>query len=501
MKGKYILALDQGTTSSRAVLFDREGGLAGMAQREFPQFYPRPGWVEQDPLDILNSQLEAVKELMTHTGIDRTRIEAIGITNQRETAVVWEKETGLPVYPALVWQDKRTSAFMNQFRRNEIERSFREKTGLVADTYFSASKVYWILDHNPQLREKARAGKLLFGTVDSWLIWKLTGRKVHATDLTNASRTLLFNINTLEWDDDMMELFGVPGVMMPEVKPSAGEYGRVSADFPFLQGIPVTGVAGDQQAALLGQGCLDPGMVKNTYGTGCFLLMNTGTRPVFSRSGLLTTIAWGIGNQVYYAMEGSIFIAGAAIQWLRDSLGIIAAASESDPISREAGETGDLFVVPAFSGLGAPYWDMNARGGILGISHSTDRKKIVRATLESLAYQTRDVILAMENDSDVPVLQLKVDGGASANNFLMQFQADILGKEVHRPENIEATAMGAAILAGLGSGFWNMNEIRQFHSAVTVFTPEMPSSVREKKYCKWLKAVERVKAWAEEEES
>ncbi|MCS3915223.1 glycerol kinase [Caldanaerobacter subterraneus subsp. tengcongensis MB4] len=454
---KYVMALDQGTTSSRAIIFDHSGKMIASLNKEFRQIYPKPGWVEHDPMEIWESQIEVAKGVIEKAGIKPEDIAAIGITNQRETTVVWDKNTGKPIYNAIVWQCRRTAPICDDLKNKGFDKKIREKTGLVVDAYFSGTKVKWILDNVEGAREKAERGELLFGNIDTWLIWNLTRGKVHVTDYSNASRTMLFNIHELKWDKEILEELNVPENMLPEVKPSSHVYGYTDKSI-FGVEIPIAGDAGDQQAALFGQACFKPGMAKNTYGTGCFMLMNTGEKAVPSKTGLLTTIAWGIDGKVEYALEGSIFITGAAIQWLRDELRIIDNAPQSEEYALKVEDTNGVYVVPAFVGLGAPYWDMYARGVIVGLTRGAKREHIIRATLESIAYQTRDVLEAMQEDSGIKLQALKVDGGASANNFLMQFQADILGVPVDRPQVIETTALGAAYLAGLAVGFWNSRE-------------------------------------------
>lgn len=458
---QYILSLDQGTSSSRAIVFDEKGEIRAVAQREFRQIFPQSGWVEHDPHEIWSSQASVIAEAIASIGINGLDIAAIGITNQRETTIVWDRITGEPVYNAIVWQDRRTSAYCDALKAEGRTEFIREKTGLIIDAYFSATKIKWILDHVEGVREKAEAGKLAFGTVDSWLIWRLTRGEVHVTDVTNASRTMLYNINRLAWDEELLELFGIPRSMMPEVKSSSEIYGHTKTTL-FAHKVPIAGIAGDQQAALFGQMCIEPGMVKNTYGTGCFLLMNSGDKPVFSRNNLITTIAWKIGDQVTYALEGSIFVGGAIVQWLRDGLGIIRSSSEIEALADRVPDTGGVYFVPALTGLAAPYWDQYARGAISGISRGTTAAHIARAALEGIAYQTMDVVNAMMRDAEIELKELRVDGGAAANNLLMQFQADILRTTVIRPKIIETTALGAAYLAGLAVGYWkNTDEIRQ----------------------------------------
>ena len=489
---QFILAIDQGTTSSRAILFEKSGSIKAVEQQEFTQIYPKPGWVEHDANEIWQTQLMVTNNVLKNNAIDASQIAGIGITNQRETTIVWDKNTGEPIHNAIVWQDRRTASICDQMKADGMEDYVRENTGLVVDAYFSGTKVKWILDNVGGARAKAEGGELLFGTVDSWLVWKMTGGKTHITDYTNASRTLIYNIKKLEWDEKLLDYLNVPKSMLPEVKPSSFQYGQTEL---FGGNIPIAGIAGDQQAALFGQACHAPGMAKNTYGTGCFMLMNTGTEPVQSKSGLLTTIAWGINDKVYYALEGSVFIAGAAIQWLRDGLKLIDEAPDSEFYAMKVPDTEGVYVVPAFAGLGAPYWDMYARGAIFGLTRGTSKTHMVRATLESLAYQTKDLLNAMENDSGVPLAKLRVDGGASANNLLMQFQADILNTKVERPSVIETTALGAAYLAGIAVGFWQLEEINQNWQIDQAFEASMADDKRDKLYKGWKKAVERTMGW------
>jgi len=492
----YVMAFDQGTTSCRAILFDKEGKIVGVSQQEFAQIYPKAGWVEHDAMEIWGTQSGVARQVLEVNGIRPDEIAAIGITNQRETTVVWDKNTGRPIYNAIVWQCRRTADICEELKAKGYEELIREKTGLVIDAYFSGTKIKWILDNVEGAREKAERGDLLFGTMDTWLIWNLTRGKVHVTDYTNASRTMIYNINTLEWDDELLEILNIPKSMLPEVRPSSEIYGTTDERTFGGANIPIAGDAGDQQAALFGQACFEEGMAKNTYGTGCFLLMNTGEKPVKSENGLLTTIAWGLDGKVNYALEGSIFIAGAAIQWLRDELRLIYDSPQSEYYANLVPDTNGVYVVPAFTGLGAPHWDMYARGAILGLTRGVKREHIVRATLESIAYQTKDVIRAMEEDSKIKLNRLKVDGGASANNFLMQFQSDILGVPVDRPKIAETTAQGAAYLAGLAVGFWkDKEEIKDKWELNKTFDVNMDSDKREKLYSKWLKAVERSKDW------
>lgn len=496
MVKKYILALDQGTTSSRAIIFDREGKIIRQCNKEFSQIFPQPGWVEHDPEEIWQTQLEVAQNVIEEAGIAVTEIAAVGITNQRETTVVWDKNTGKPVYNAIVWQCRRTAEDCQQLKREGWDPIIRKKTGLIVDAYFSGTKVNWILKHIPGVRERADRGQLLFGTIDTWLIWKLTGGKVHATDYSNASRTMIYNIHQLKWDEEIAEGLGVPLEMLPHVRPSSGDFGTTLKEF-FGMELPITGVAGDQQAALFGQCCFIPGMTKNTYGTGCFMLMNTGEKPVQSQNGLLTTIAWGIDDKVYYALEGSIFIAGAVIQWLRDELDIIEDAAQSEKYALQVNDTGGVYLVPAFVGLGAPHWDMYARGAIVGITRGTNKYHLTRAALEAIAYQTRDVVKAMLADAKVELKGLRVDGGAVKNNFLMQFQSDILQTRVDRPKVNETTALGAAYLAGLGIGMYkDIKDIEGSWQLDKAFVPEMAKEQAEKLYHDWERAVERSKGWA-----
>ncbi len=494
---KYILALDQGTTSSRAILFNKEGSIVATEQKEFTQIYPKPGWVEHNAQEIWQTQLGVAKAVLANNNVSASDIAAIGITNQRETTLIWDKNTGEPIHNAIVWQDRRTASICDALKAKGLESHVQMNTGLVIDAYFSGTKVHWLLENVPGARVKAEKGDLLFGTIDTWLIWKLTGGKKHVTDYTNASRTLLYNIKSLEWDAKMLDELNIPKGILPEVRPSSEIYGETE-EYLFGGAIPIAGVAGDQQAALFGQACYEEGMAKNTYGTGCFLLMNTGERPVVSKSGLLTTIAWGIDGKVYYALEGSVFIAGAAIQWLRDGLKLIDEAPDSEFFAMKVPSTDGVYVVPAFAGLGAPYWDMYARGAIFGLTRGTTKAHLIRATLEALAYQTRDVLGAMESDSGVELTELRVDGGACANNLLMQFQSDILGVPVQRPSVIETTALGAAYLAGLAVGYWKKSEITKNWQLDEAFEPTMPPNEQEKLYSGWLKAVERSKGWAGE---
>lgn len=498
MTKKYVLALDQGTTSSRSILFDETSNIVAVAQKEFTQIFPKPGWVEHNANEIWSTQIGTMAEVVANAGIDPSEIAAIGITNQRETTVVWEKATGKPVYNAIVWQSRQTMGICDDIKAKGLADTFRQKTGLVVDAYFSGTKVKWILDNVEGARAKAEAGELLFGTIDTWLIWKLSGGKVHVTDYSNASRTLMYNIRDLKWDDELLEILTVPKSMLPEVRPSSEVYGLTAP--AVFQGaeIPIAGAAGDQQAALFGQTCFRPGMAKNTYGTGCFMLMNTGSELYTSKNGLLTTIAWGIEGKVEYALEGSIFVAGSAVQWLRDGLKAIEAAPDSEYYAGKVSDAEGVYVVPAFVGLGAPYWDMKARGAILGLTRGTTKGHIIRATLDSMAYQTKDVLGAMEADSGIKLQALKVDGGAVANNLLMQFQSDILGVPVDRPVVTETTALGAAYLAGLAVGVWaNKEDLIQNWQLNRRFEPTMGADERAKLYAGWQKAVKRSMDWEE----
>lgn len=497
---KYVLALDQGTTSSRAILFDKEGNIQGKAQREFTQIYPKPGWVEHNANEIWNTQLQVLQEVLSHQEVEASELAAIGITNQRETTLIWDKTTGQPIHNAIVWQDRRTAAICDQLKADGHEDYIRHTTGLVVDAYFSGTKVKWLLDKVPGARAKAAKGELLFGTIDSWLVWKLSGGKVHITDYTNASRTLLYNIEKLDWDDQLLQLLDIPRAMLPEVKSSSTIYAHTHKDLLGIE-VPIAGIAGDQQAALFGQACIEPGMAKNTYGTGCFMLMNTGEELVRSKNGLLTTIAWGLDGKVHYALEGSVFIAGAAIQWLRDGLKIIDEAPDSEYFAMKVAHPDGVYVVPAFAGLGAPYWDMYARGAIFGLTRGTSKSHIIRATLESLAYQTKDVLEAMESDANKRLKILRVDGGASANNLLMQFQSDVLDVRVERPQIIETTALGAAYLAGLAVGFWSKDELLEKWHLDQAFDPDMSQEERTRIYAGWQKAVKRTMGWEKEETS
>lgn len=497
---KYIMALDAGTTSNRCILFNEKGEICSIAQKEFTQYFPKPGWVEHDANEIWSSQLGVAVEAMAKLGIGADDIAAIGITNQRETTIVWDKNTGEPVYNAIVWQCRRTSEYCDTLKDKGLTDKFREKTGLIIDAYFSGTKLKWILDNVDGVRERAEKGELLFGTVETWLIWKLTKGKAHVTDYSNASRTLLFNIKDLTWDKEILEELNIPESMLPEPKQSSYVYGYSDASF-FGKEIPISGAAGDQQAALFGQTCFNPGEAKNTYGTGCFMLMNTGETPVYSNNGLVTTIAWGLDGKVNYALEGSIFVAGASIQWLRDELRIIESAADSEYMAKKVKDTNGCYVVPAFTGLGAPYWDQYARGTIVGLSRGVNKYHIIRATLESIGYQVNDVLHAMKADSGIDLAALKVDGGASANDFLMQFQSDIINAPVKRPSCVETTAMGAAYLAGLAVGYWNSKEDVIKNWAVDkIFSPIMGEDERERKIKGWNKAVKYSFGWAKEED-
>ena len=494
---KYIMALDQGTTSSRCILFDRQGQICSVAQKEFTQIFPRAGWVEHDAMEIWASQIGVAQEALLKIGATAADVAAIGITNQRETTVVWDKTTGQPVCNAIVWQCRRTAEFCDELAAEGWTEKIRAKCGVVLDAYFSATKIRWILENVPGAREKAERGELLFGNIDTWLIWNLTRGRVHVTDYSNASRTMLYNIFEQKWDEEILERLGIPACMLPQVRPSSCVYGQTDPSI-FGAPIPIGGAAGDQQAALFGQGCFQAGMAKNTYGTGCFLLMNTGTRPVMSSSGLVTTIAWGVDGRVEYALEGSIFVVGAAIQWLRDELKLIDSAAESEAMAAQVEDTNGCYVVPAFTGLGAPYWDPYARGVVVGLTRGVNRYHLIRATLESLAYQTNDVLQAMQRDAGIRLAALKVDGGASANNFLMQFQADIIRTPVLRPSCIETTALGAAYLAGLAVGFWaGQEEIAANSAQLRTFEPSMDEAARAGRLQGWEKAVERALKWAE----
>ncbi len=497
MKKKYILALDQGTTSSRAILFDINASVIAVSQKEFTQIYPKPGYVEHDANEIWETQLEVARDVINKAKISLDEIDSIGITNQRETTVIWDKKTGKPVYNAIVWQCRRTAEICEELIQKNLKDYIKETTGLVIDAYFSGTKIKWILDNVEGARKKAENGELLFGTIDTWLIWNLTKGKLHITDYSNASRTMLYNIKELKWDESLIKELSIPSSMLPEVKQSSEIYGSTDENI-FGKEILITGIAGDQQAALFGQVCFQEGMVKNTYGTGCFMLMNTGENPVNSKNGLISTIAWGIDNKVEYALEGSIFMGGAIVQWLRDELKIINEAADSEYFAKKVNDTSGVYLIPAFAGLGAPHWDMYARGTLIGLTRATNINHIIRAALEAIAYQTKDVINAMISDSEMNLTALKVDGGATANDFLMQFQADILGVEVDRPETTETTALGAACLAGLATGFWkSKGEIAQKWSLNKKFKPQITQEQREKLYSGWQKAIERAKNWQE----
>ena len=494
---KFILSLDQGTTSSRAIIFNHNGEIVAIAQREFTQIYPQAGWVEHDPMEIWTTQLSVAAEVIVKAGLAARDIDSIGITNQRETTVVWDRETGIPVYNAIVWQDRRTSAYCDEIKGKGLAQKIQEKTGLIIDSYFSATKAKWILDNVEGAREQAEAGKLAFGTIDSWLIWKLTAGKTHVTDVTNASRTMIYNIHTLEWDNELLDLFSIPKQMVPEVKSSSEVYGETAGNILAAK-MPIAGIAGDQQSALFGQMCIEPGMVKNTYGTGCFMLMNIGKEPKISANNLLTTIAWKIKDEVYYALEGSIFIGGAVVQWLRDEMGLISKSADVETLAKKVPDTQGVYIVPAFAGLGAPHWDQHARGTITGLTRGTNKSHIARAALESIAYQTMDVLKAMEADAGVNIAELRVDGGATANDLLMQFQADLLQSKVIRPEVTEVTAIGAAYLAGLATGFWgSVEEIRSQWKINKTFSA--PDGIDNTERIKgWNRAVKAARVCAED---
>ncbi|MCX4165663.1 MULTISPECIES: glycerol kinase GlpK [Paraburkholderia] len=497
MQDQYILALDQGTTSSRAMLFDRQGNIVSVAQKEFQQIYPRPGWVEHDPQEIWSTQAGVAAEAVTRAGLNGTSIAAIGITNQRETTIVWDRETGQPIYNAIVWQDRRTADFCDQLKAKGLEEKVRAKTGLPIDSYFSGTKIRWILDNVEGAREKAKQGKLAFGTVDTWLVWNFTKQGLHVTDVTNASRTMLFNIHTLKWDEELLEALDIPRSMLPEVRPSSEVYGQTVTTV-FASKIPLAGIAGDQHAALFGQMCTQSGMVKNTYGTGCFLVMNTGDKPIESKNNLVTTIAWQIGDQINYALEGSIFIAGAVVQWLRDGLGIIKSAADIEKLAGSVAHSDGVYLVPAFAGLGAPHWNARARGTLFGVTRGTDSAHIARAALDSIAYQSLDVLKAMEADSGIRIAELRVDGGACANNLLMQFQADVLGVDVVRPQISETTALGAAYLAGLAVGYWkDVNELKDQWKLDHRFKASLAADDVKRHVHGWQRAVNAAKAWAD----
>ena len=489
---KYIIALDQGTTSSRTVIVNSNGQIVAKAQQEFTQIFPESGWVEHDAVEILNTQLQTLQQAITKANIKANEVAGIGITNQRETTVVWNKITGKPVYNAIVWQDKRTAGICENLKEKGLEHHVKQTTGLVIDSYFSATKINWILNHVVDARSEAKKGNLLFGTIDTWLLWHLTKGKVHATDYSNASRTMLYDIKNLCWDETLLNALEIPISMLPEVKPSSYHFGNFELDGV---SIPIAGIAGDQQAALFGQACFNKGEAKNTYGTGCFMLMNTGEQLEYSKNGLLSTIAWGINDKVYYALEGSVFVAGSAIQWLRDGLQIIENAQDSETFAKEVTGENPVYVVPAFAGLGAPYWNMYARGAVFGLTRDTGKNHLIKATLDALAYQTKDVLEVMQKDSGVPLSSLKVDGGACANNLLMQFQADILDVIVKRPEVIETTVMGAAYLAGITVGLWQLEDIIKNQIIAKEFTPSFTNEKRERLYKKWQKAVARTKDW------
>lgn len=491
---KYIVALDQGTTSCRAILFDQQGKICGTAQQEFTQFFPQPGWVEHDPMEIWKTQLGVLLRVILENQVPARSIAAIGITNQRETTVVWDRNTGEPVYPAIVWQDKRTAVICEELKARGLSEHVRQSTGLVIDSYFSATKLHWILRNVKGAAERAERGELAFGTIDTWLVWKLTNGRQHVTDYSNASRTMLFDIRKLVWDEHLLSELKISRSLLPEVKPSASPFGVWHYDGV---DIPISGIAGDQQAALFGQACFEPGMAKNTYGTGCFMLMNTGANIQYSKNGLITTIAWGLDGKVEYALEGSVFIAGAAVQWLRDSLHLIDQSKDSEYFAAKALGSNDVYVVPAFAGLGAPYWDMYARGAIFGLTRDTGKDHIIKATLESLAYQSKDILTAMEEDAGLKLSALKVDGGACANNILMQFQADILNTPVERPEVIESTAQGAAYLAGIQIGLWRKGDILKNRRVQRTFAPQMKEEDRARLYQGWKKAVQRSMNWVE----
>jgi glycerol kinase len=493
---QYILSLDQGTTSSRAIIFDKKGEVIAVAQKEFTQIFPQSGWVEHDALEIWSSQAGVAAEATIKAGINGKNIASMGITNQRETVVVWDKNTGRPIYNAIVWQDRRTASFCDELKEAGKEELIRNKTGLIIDAYFSATKIKWMLDNVPNARAEAEAGNLICGTVDTWLIWNFTKGELHVTDVTNASRTLLFNINTMAWDDELLALFTIPKSMLPTVKQSSEVYGETKSTL-FAHPIPIAGIAGDQQAALFGQMCTEPGMVKNTYGTGCFMLMNIGNTPKLSKNNLLTTVAWQVNGQTTYALEGSIFIAGAVVQWLRDGLGIIKTAADIEELALRVKDTGGVYFVPAFAGLGAPYWDSNARGTIVGMSRGTTASHIARAAIESIAYQTADVLRAMEADAGVKIQELRVDGGATANNILMQFQANLLNCKVNKPKVVETTALGAAYLAGLATGYWkDIAEIQQLWESNKVFKAEPSTPETEKGFAEWKRAIRATQNWS-----
>ena len=492
MKKKYIIALDQGTTSSRTVIIDESGQIIAMNQKEITQIFPESGWVEHDPIEVLETQLATFKEVINQSGIEISQIVGIGITNQRETSVVWNKHTGKPIYNAIVWQDKRTADVCAKLKKKGLTDYVKKTTGLVIDSYFSGTKIHWILNHVEGAQQEAEKGNLLFGTIDTWLLWNLTKGKVHATDYSNASRTMLYDIKRLKWDAKLLKELNIPETMLPQVKPSSFLFGSYEYEgFEF----PIAGIAGDQQAALFGQACFNKGEAKNTYGTGCFMLLNTGEELRYSENGLLTTIAWGLNGKIFYALEGSVFVAGSAIQWLRDGLQLLKTASESEAYAKKVTEENPVYVVPAFAGLGAPYWDMNARGAVFGLTRDTGKEHLIKATLDSLVYRVKDVLLVMQKDSDTKLTSLKVDGGACVNNTLMQFQADMLNVEVERPDSIETTVMGAAYLAGICVGVWNLEDIENNRKLSFKFSSKFSEEKRSRLYKKWLKAVERTKEW------
>lgn len=500
MPSHYILALDQGTTSSRSMLFDKQGNIISMAQKEFKQIFPKPGWVEHDPEEIWSTQYGTLAEAVAKAGITLRQVAGIGITNQRETTVVWEKNTGKPIYNAIVWQDRRTASYCDELKSGGHQKMIQQKTGLVIDAYFSATKLKWILDNVPNARQKAVNGELAFGTVDTWLAWKLSGSELHLTDVSNASRTMLLNIHTCEWDQDLLKLFDIPQNLLPEVRPSSKIYGSTGSFVPDSR-IPIAGIAGDQQAALFGQLCTQPGMVKNTYGTGCFMLMNTGEKAIASKNNLLTTIAWKINDRTEYALEGSVFIAGAVVQWLRDELKIIRQSAEIEQLSQQVQDTGGVYIVPAFAGLGAPYWNPHARGTLFGLTRGSSNAHIARAAIDSIAYQTFDVVKAMEADAGIHIKELRVDGGATVNNRLMQFQSDILDCKVVRPKVTETTALGAAYLAGLAVGYWkNIDDIRHQWQIDKIFSPSLDERKRSELITGWRRAVKASIAWADDSE-
>lgn len=496
MAESYIMSIDEGTTSTRAIIFDHQGQKVAEAQNEFPQYFPKPGWVEHNANEIWNAVLSTIASTFINSGIQPTQIKGIGITNQRETTVIWNKKTGLPIYNAIVWQSRQSSAIAEELKAAGYENLIHEKTGLVIDAYFSATKIRWLLDHVPGAQAQAENGELLFGTIDSWLVWKLTGGKVHITDYTNASRTMLFNIHDLSWDQDILDLLNIPRQLLPEVHANSEVYGETTPYHFYGSSVPIAGMAGDQQASLFGQLALDDGMVKNTYGTGAFIVMNTGTKLTLSEHKLLTTIGYGLNGEIHYALEGSVFVAGSAIQWLRDSMGLLNTAPESETAALNSQSHDEVYVVPAFTGLGAPYWDSNVRGAAFGMTRGTTRNDFIKATLQSLAYQTRDVIDTMNQDADVTIPALRVDGGAANNDYLMQFQADILNMPIERSQNLETTALGAAFLAGLAVGFWaNTDELRTIYQAGQTFEPQMTTPRREELYSGWLKAVNAARAF------